>query len=262
MTEEENILLKAVLDDPNNDAPRFGYADWCERQSDEPTKDRAEFIRLQIEISRMSSTATARGEAYRQMYRAMKLQDQYKANWRPFVELPIYGLEFNRGFAELAELSTRDFLDNAAQLFAVAPLYHLDLNNVITDAEELFTSSYLGRIRSLKMDNCELNDSHLQLLAASPHISELRWLSVRENQIGMPGIEALVKSPYSKQLRYTNFTGNPVDPCEELGIDSDIVVATWLPEAGQFLETRYGHIPWLHRSGETISDYHPSRFRL
>ena len=63
-------------------------------------------------------------------------------------------------------------------------------------------------------------------------------------------------------LKYTNFTGNPVDPCEELGIDGDIVVATRLPDAGQILESRYGFIAWLHREGETISDYHPSRFRV
>lgn len=262
MTGEEAVLLKAVLDDPNNDEPRLKYADWCERQSDEPTKARAEFIRLQIEIAQMSSTAVNRGEAYHQMYREMKLYDAYKVDWVSTIRALVDGFEFNRGFVELVKLTARDFLDHAKQLFDIAPIYHLELTNVATDADELFASSHLERMRSLRMDNCGLNDSHLQLLAASPHVAKLRWLSIRENEIGMTGIEALVKSPHLKQLAYTNFTGNPVDPCEELGIDGDVVVATWLPEEGKILESRHGYIPWLHRNGETISDYHPSRFRL
>jgi uncharacterized protein (TIGR02996 family) len=262
MTEEENILLKAVLDDPDNDAPRLRYADWCEQQSDEPTKARAEFILLQIEIAQMSSSVVDRGGAYHQMYRAMKLQDEYKTVWTSFFGAIIFSCEFNRGFVELVSLMARDFLDNAPQLFDLAPIYHLDLTNVITDAEEFFASTHLGRMRSLRMDNCNLEDRHLQLLAASPYVAELRWLSVRENRIGMPGIEALATSPNLKQLVYSDFSGNPVDPCEELGIDGEVVVTSWLPEAGQILESRHGTIPWLYRGGETISECHPSRFGL
>ncbi len=262
MTEEENLLLKAVLDDPDNDAPRLTYADWCARQNDAPTKARAEFIRLQLEIAQIGSARVNRGEAYSQMYRAMKLQDAYKTEWTASLGAAVFGFEFNRGFVELVKLSARDFLENAARLFEAAPIYHLELSSVTNAAAELFASNYLGRMRSLQMDNCGLNDGHLQLLAASPQVAELRWLSVRDNEIGMAGITAMAESPSLKKLKYANFTGNPVDPCEELGIDSDVVVATWLPEAGQILESRFGYIPWLHRDGETISDYHPSRFSL
>lgn len=262
MTGEEVILLKAVLADPDNDAPRLSYADWCERQSDESTKARAEFIRLQIEIALMSNQSLDRGMAYQQMYRVMKLYDAHHVEWTSGIRALVYGVEFNRGFVELVRLSTRDFLDSATQLFDVAPIRHLDLTNVSANADELFSSPYLERIRSLRMDNCGLNDNHLQILASSPHVGELRWLSVRENGIGMNGIDALAQSQHLKKLTYSNFTGNHVDPCEELGIDGDVVVATWLPEAGQILESRHGNIPWLHRDGETISEYHPSRFRL
>lgn len=262
MTQEETILLQAVLDEPDNDVPRLKYADWCDRQSDEPTKDRAEFIRLQIEIARMSNAAIERGEAYSQKYDAMKLQDAHRVEWASWVGAVGNDFEFNRGFVEFVSISSRDFLENAARLFELAPIYHLGLTNVVSVADELFASNYLGRMRSLQMDSCGLNDNHLELFAASPQISELRWLSLRENEIGMAGMEALVKSPYLKQLKYTNFGGNPVDPCEELGIDGEVVVATWMPEAGQILENQFGYIPWLHREGETISDYHPSRFRV
>lgn len=262
MTGEETVLLKAVLNDPDNDDPRLKYADWCERQSDEPTRARGEFIRLQIEIARLSNQALDRGDAYHHMHREMNLIDEYRVFWlAPLAQLA-NGFEFYRGFAELAVLSARDFLDRATQLFALAPIRHLDITNITSVADEFFASPHLSQIRSLRMDNCSLLDSHLQLLAASDNVGELRWLSVRDNLIGLDGAEALATSTHLKHLVYANFTGNPVDPCEELGMDGEIVVAAWLPEAGQTLESRHGNIVWLHRDGMTISDYHPSRFRL
>src|SRR4051794_8966487 len=43
-------LLRAVLDDPDDDAPRLVYADWLD---DHGAHDRAEFIRVQIELARL-----------------------------------------------------------------------------------------------------------------------------------------------------------------------------------------------------------------
>src|SRR5262245_13175122 len=43
-------LLQAVCDNPTDDAPRLVYADWLEENGD---SERAEFIRLQIELARL-----------------------------------------------------------------------------------------------------------------------------------------------------------------------------------------------------------------
>ena len=42
-------LLDACKDEPDDDAPRLVLADWLEEYGDESDRDRAEFIRLQIE---------------------------------------------------------------------------------------------------------------------------------------------------------------------------------------------------------------------
>lgn len=262
MTPEETALLNAVLRNPDDDAPRFAYADWCERQTDAPTKARAEFIRIQIEISRLTNEALDNGGAYSLRYRESKLLDAYRANWLATVNGLADDFVFYRGFVELASLSARDFLNKAVQLFAAAPVRHLDLENVTAAADELFASEHLKNIRSLRLDGCGLNDGHLQLLANSPNLSNLRWLSIKENRIGIGGAEALAASPHLKQLKFADFTGNPVDPCEQVGIDSGAVVATWMPDEGKNLESRFGFIQWLHRDGKTLSDYFPSRFRL
>src|SRR4051795_602322 len=47
---EEDGLLQAILDDPEDDAPRLVYSDWLE---DHGEPNRAAFIRLQIELARL-----------------------------------------------------------------------------------------------------------------------------------------------------------------------------------------------------------------
>ena len=87
----------------------------------------------------------------------------------------------------------------------------------------------------------------MQLLADSPRVAKLRWLSLLNNHLGMKGAEALAASKNLPSLVYAEFGGNPVDPAEQLGIDSGIIVASAFPQAGMDLESRYGTLPWLHR---------------
>src|SRR5262245_19453619 len=44
-------ILQSVIDHPEDDAPRLVYADWCEDHGD---PDRAEFIRVQVELARLA----------------------------------------------------------------------------------------------------------------------------------------------------------------------------------------------------------------
>ena len=45
---EGDALLRARLDEPDNDLPRLVYADWLD---DHGSPDRAELIRVQIELA-------------------------------------------------------------------------------------------------------------------------------------------------------------------------------------------------------------------
>ena len=47
-------LLKAIIDAPDDDAPRFAYADWIKKHGD---RDRAEFIRVQCALDKMPAQA-------------------------------------------------------------------------------------------------------------------------------------------------------------------------------------------------------------
>src|SRR2546430_1459649 len=149
---EQDDLLQAVLDNPDDDTPRLAYANWCDRQSDEPTKARGEFIRVQIEIALMDTSAVNQGAASDLEHRASALSNSYGSAWAgPLVAL-VDHYAFDRGFVEIVTLSARAFLDHAPQLFTLAPIQHLNLTNVTEAADELFSSTYLRRIRSLVMD--------------------------------------------------------------------------------------------------------------
>jgi uncharacterized protein (TIGR02996 family) len=47
-------LIAAILQAPDDDAPRLICADWFEEQGDEASVARAEFIRIQVERARLA----------------------------------------------------------------------------------------------------------------------------------------------------------------------------------------------------------------
>jgi uncharacterized protein (TIGR02996 family) len=78
MTTEEELLRRAVTEQPEEDTPRLALADWLDEAGGEANEARAEFIRLQIALYRA-------GEPTREMpalrRRAAELLDRYRAAW-------------------------------------------------------------------------------------------------------------------------------------------------------------------------------------
>ncbi len=260
MTEEE-ILLKALLEAPDDDAPRLAYAQWFDDRGTPPPDPRGAFIRVQIErvVLGQGGDQSVRNDL---AYREEKLMTAYRAAWAGSIGPLVDAYEFDRGFIELVTLSAGDFLARAPVLFAAAPIRHLNLTDVAPVAEELFASSHLGAIRSLQMDNGGLSDAHLTMLATSPTITSLKWLSVAYNQLGFDGANALAASPTTRDLIYVNFHGNPLDPVAQFGFDDANIVGEWLPPEAEKLEAEHGYVPWLHRTAETVWDLVPDRFRV
>lgn len=244
-----DALLETVLRFPELDEPRLAYAAWCEGQSDEATRARAEFIRAQITINNTDLEVIQSGGVSVLQNRVRQLWQMYGAVWAADVAPLVQTYSFQRGFVGLIGVSAKVFMENSAAIFSVAPVQHVDLTGVRDVREDFFASQALAQLRSLSMDSCGLYDIHLRLLAASPRVARMRWLSVAENHLELGGAEAIAASPHFKLLRFAEFRGNPVDPCEQLGWDAGVVVSAWLPPEGELLEERYGYLPWLHRSG-------------
>jgi uncharacterized protein (TIGR02996 family) len=252
---DEPTLRRAVLDDPDSDGPRLTYADWCAQQADPVTRAHAELIRRQIELRNTPPHVVGRGGANSLVTRIAGLLAAHGESWaapvRPFVDT----FAFYRGFVELVRLSAARFLAHGAELFEAAPVRHVDLHGLRDVDEHLFESPSFSRLRSLGLDSSGLHDIHLQLLAHSPEVRGLRWLSATKNHFQSNGYAAIAASPHTRSLAYADFIGNPVDPVEQLGIDSGVVVAVEMPAAGQALEQRFGRLEWLHREDKSSSRF-------
>jgi uncharacterized protein (TIGR02996 family) len=257
---EQDEVLQSVLDKPDDDAPRLAYADWCDLQTDEPTSARGKFIRIQIGSAHFGQNVEPLIKFMLQSQEETLLRD-YRQVWAAPIAPLVDDYVFDRGFVALITISARTFLESADQLFALAPIQHLNLTSMNEVADELFQSPYLSRIRSLQMDRCDLTDRQIQSFAASPNVTGLRWLSAGDNHIGMEGADAVAASSFLTGLAYARFSGNLIDLEEQYSQDNGNIVDRWLPDAAVLLERNHGYRPWLHRNSATV-DAMPDRFRM
>src|SRR5262245_52295889 len=151
---DEAALLQAIRNHPDEDTPRLMYADWLDEHGD---RDRAEFIRCQIEVARLPLLDPRRPAV---MHRAVKLlsdnvgkwvapfapadwnvptESCFSEWWQPKWSLAIFPsialggvgwpkVKFERGFVERVQLMTRE-LPEYDQRFAglLGPRFQVSL---------------------------------------------------------------------------------------------------------------------------------------
>jgi uncharacterized protein (TIGR02996 family) len=209
---EREALLKAVCDNPDDDTPRLVLADWLD-ENGEP--ERAEFIRLQIEIAALPDGKTKQ----KKQAREKKLLAAHGEEWtEPLKEFEsgYFGepFRFARGFIESIGLDDETLIERGEELFALAPIREvrfgeleeyediakckhllrlstLDLtgSGMATefdfDVNRLFRSKYLANLTTLiargKDDNGHLDAGGLRALAESKHLAKLQCLDISNN---------------------------------------------------------------------------------
>src|SRR5262249_3856989 len=116
---QEDAFLQAIIEQPDDDAPRLVYADWLEGRG-EPDRDaRAEFIRVQIELAGLPEDHPRRPEL---RARELGLLRRYERAWVGPLRRLVEAWEFRRGFVECAEVRGQRFLKQAETLFRFAPV--------------------------------------------------------------------------------------------------------------------------------------------
>jgi uncharacterized protein (TIGR02996 family) len=243
---ELGTLHAAVLGNPDADAPRLAYADAVAKTD----FARAELIRMQLEI--VSMRRSGANPAVLDS-RVRTLLEKHKDAWaKDVASIPgVRWVGFERGFPEHVHMSARDFLDHGAELFALAPIRHLDLLEPKLVAAELFQSPLLARIHTLRMWRAELGDGEMSTLGASPCLANLRWLDLSGNRIGQVGLEALAASTQLPALQVLVFGDNLVpDPTPQIGESDWNSAPSWryVTETAKVLEAGFGKRPWLSSS--------------
>lgn len=231
----DEAFLQAICENPSDDTPRLVYADWLEERG---RVERAEFIRLQIDVTHGRRRAAAREK---------ELLFQHGDAWT--AELPeLEGIrwgDFERGFVESVGAATSDvFVEHAAAIFAAAPvrrlvmkrlagrspglthfykcrflkrLTHLDLSGQgrvpgMRSRHVLGLSSQLSNLRSFRASDCGLRDAEMRWLCGDlEDVSNLEELVLSSNEIGSEGARALAASRHLTHLTRLVLSNNQID---------------------------------------------------
>ena len=203
---DEDALLRAICESPDEDGPRLVCSDWLEEHGQ---PERAEFIRVQLERAGLAF------DHPRQKALEQRERDYYFKVWEALFRLPdqVIGVRLawpRRGFVEHASFKAwAAFRNHADSVFARHPLIRAiefsrskgwwSLNHV----REFLASPYLSRLESLQI--CSYMGGGIQeggtaALAACPQLSRLRKLDLTGNAMGEEGAKALADSPYLGNL--------------------------------------------------------------
>lgn len=251
-----DALVHEVLTHPDDDVPRLKAAAEWDRLGD----PRGELVRVQCELALRDDSRAGWERRWEELSaRQDALLGQHAANWAaPFKGL-VSGFSFVRGFVEHVALPAPELIAKAGQIFALAPIRHLDLTAARDVVRPLFALPQLGQIVSLSLAGCRIGDAGLRVLAESPHLGRLEWLDLGGNEITAQGVEALAASPKLPRLTRLFMPDNPADPVETAIRDEVGTVATIEPsELGLTLEAKHGKRPWLHV--QDFSRFGPRRF--
>ena len=126
-TTTQAAILRTILDNPDDDTPRLVLADWLDENGE---ADRAEFIRVQIDLSRL---AVSSPQASSLKSREQELLRAHEAEWR--ARLPeLHGVRwesFDRGFVSAVRVDDPAlFHAHARAIFEAAPIQQLNLHRL------------------------------------------------------------------------------------------------------------------------------------
>jgi uncharacterized protein (TIGR02996 family) len=173
----EAAFLAAIRETPEDDTPRLIYADWLEEQNQ---SDRAQFIRAQCELAKLSVSDARRAELED---RADDLLGLHEEEWLGTPPGCLVEWVFQRGFVETLVLSaTGGLLRPVEGIFAHHPVRLMQVDAVGEELTELAESPLLERVGGLHLlapldDNAE-NEEGLETLLTAPRLAGLEELSL------------------------------------------------------------------------------------
>lgn len=219
-----------ILEDPAQDGPRLVFADWLEEQGD----PRAEFIRLQIELSQLPEQDPRRD---RLMDREMQLLNLHGPDWRR--EIPEWarqGCDFVRGFVEHVHVWGAWWADYGPRLSETAPVRRLTLHDLGEGlgnfaagpslrhlAELAFLDERMGPaelrdlsksqtalagVTSLQFMGMNLTDTGALILSLCEHLGKMTRLELVRCRIEARGVRQIADATNMPALTWLNLSDN------------------------------------------------------
>ena len=245
-------LLAAIHASPFDDVPRLIYADHLAETGKPANFARAEFIRVQLALARLSADHS-RTESL--VARQAELLQQFHSVWTMDVKGLVAGVEFRRGLLDAVSIDAEQFLARGEELFRRVPIRKVRLLNGTRVLERIASSSILDSLKELDLASTELGNGGLNILLRSPHMRSiealdlgfnglddrgaallaettslpaLKILSLSDNRIGGEGVRRLTESAWFPRLLWLDITANAVtnDGVRALAARSPIELST------------------------------------
>jgi uncharacterized protein (TIGR02996 family) len=260
---DNQTLLNAVVESPDDDAVRLVYSDWLEEHGD---ADRAEFVRAQIELAR-GKASDARRERLRK--RERELLAAHELEWVGPLRSVVRRAAFVRGFVERVTVHVTR-LKRAAPLLESVPVRHLIVTSqdVTRDVGVVATLPQLSRITTLDLrDGCTFTAKTIRQIANSPHLAGVTNLILRQRTIESGVAEVLGGTPALARLRTLDLydVSSDVDYVAPLarsphlaGLETLILGGTSLNDEGILsltgAECQLVSLRWLHLAYSDVDD--------
>jgi uncharacterized protein (TIGR02996 family) len=178
---DEKGLLREVAERPHDDLPRRIYADWCD---DHGQPERAEFIRVQLELASLGRFDARRSEL---TWREKKLLRAHSKEWGRAAKGFTDDFEFRGGFIEHVSMSAYKYLQRGADLHTRFPVRSVELTSLPQGKQDY---SLLRRVERLTLGP-GAGAGLLFYLARAGALTDLRELAVRRVRPSRQDLEAL-----------------------------------------------------------------------
>jgi uncharacterized protein (TIGR02996 family) len=226
MSTVEEAFVSDIRANPDDDGVRLIYADWLEENGQ---SQRAEFIRVQIELARLADDDPRR-EALAD--RQDELLLAHGDEWWPRRESGAARPTFHRGLVEEVFVNTAD---ECEAILRAAPIRRLrmweadgnDLAHLVripefTQLQELTVraaygvrlkakafarSTRLGGLTALSLHDIDRAPEVVEALGFSGHVRSLRRLDLSDSDLWEEGMTVLARSPLLAQLRELDLSG-------------------------------------------------------
>jgi uncharacterized protein (TIGR02996 family) len=191
----ESTFIQMIREHPDDDGPRLVFADWLEEQGE---ADRAEFIRVQIELSNLPQDDPRRSELED---RQEVLQLSHRRSWIGRFEGNVAHVIFRRGLPESVQCSAATFLQIFQTLLERWPIRELHLVEAGPHASGLAACPGITSIRSLALDGSSLTINWFNAFLASEFLDNLQSLDLTRTGMDAERLEAVVGCSRLRNLR-------------------------------------------------------------
>jgi uncharacterized protein (TIGR02996 family) len=233
--------LRAVIADPDADAPRLAFAEWCEANG-EP--DRGEFIRIQLQQARQKREPANGWSSFawdlpsswvapplvagyfstdwalqKRRNELVEANDEWRAELP--ADWPNEYTEHERGFVRQLDVPPTLLRFQPERFFDLGPITELKLNARggaawpgVHIVPELVSIPYLARIRHLHFGvvGSDFVSAFVRAFATSPHAAGLTRLDLDNKTLDPDTLSAIAGSPYLERLERLSLAGNPLEP--------------------------------------------------